>query len=187
MGNSDDTKDKLLLAARETFWRRGYANVGLREVARLAGVDVALISRYFGGKQGLFEATLAGAFDLDAYVSKDVIGDALVSVITQVFSLPIDSEAPADPVMLLVENSADPDVGPAVRAAFEEQYIAPLRTRLGPHVTRAQVDLMTAVLLGAKFGRKSMNLPGLAGASDDEIFAQNLYLVRMALAYPDVK
>ena len=50
MGNSDTTREKLLTAATEAFWEQGYSNTSLRQIAQIAGVDVALVSRYFGGK-----------------------------------------------------------------------------------------------------------------------------------------
>ena len=95
MGNAETTREKLLDAAREAMWRRGYANVGLREIARAAGVDVALISRYFGGKQGLFEATLEGAFDLEGLFD-DPQADP-VEVIARAISVPVSGVAPPDP------------------------------------------------------------------------------------------
>ncbi|MEM6901379.1 MAG: helix-turn-helix domain-containing protein, partial [Pseudomonadota bacterium] len=58
------TRDKLLLHARRQFWANGDSHVSLRQIASAAGVDVALISRHFGGKLGLFEATLDGAFSI---------------------------------------------------------------------------------------------------------------------------
>jgi AcrR family transcriptional regulator len=63
MGNSDDTRRALLNAATQLFWEHGYSNTSLRQIAGQAKVDVALISRYFGGKLGLFKATLATGLD----------------------------------------------------------------------------------------------------------------------------
>ena len=52
--NASATRDAMLAAARERFARHSYDDVGLRDVARDAGVDAALISRYFGSKEDLF-------------------------------------------------------------------------------------------------------------------------------------
>ena len=57
MNKSSDTKQLLLANACKIFWSKGYSNVSVREIAKAAGVDVALIARYFGSKRGLFEAT----------------------------------------------------------------------------------------------------------------------------------
>lgn len=54
--NRELTKTRLLDAAEQLFAARGYDGVGLREVATKAAANVSLISRYFGGKQGLLLA-----------------------------------------------------------------------------------------------------------------------------------
>ena len=56
--NAAATRDNILDAARVRFASESYDDVGLREVARDAGVDAALISRYFGSKEDLFAAVL---------------------------------------------------------------------------------------------------------------------------------
>jgi AcrR family transcriptional regulator len=55
------TRDALLDAARRRFARDGYAATTVRDIAHDAGVNVALISRYFESKAGLFEACLMAA------------------------------------------------------------------------------------------------------------------------------
>ena len=42
--------------------RAGYDAVGVREIAAEAGVNAALVNRYFGSKLGLFEAAVADSF-----------------------------------------------------------------------------------------------------------------------------
>jgi len=51
----------LLDAARRRFAEDGYAATTVRDIADDAGVNVALISRYFTSKEGLFEACLTTA------------------------------------------------------------------------------------------------------------------------------
>ena len=60
---ADDVRRQLVGAARELFARRGFAEVGIRELASAAGVTPGMISYYFGGKQGLYEAMLASVFE----------------------------------------------------------------------------------------------------------------------------
>lgn len=58
--NAGATRDDILAAAPRRFAAESYDAVGLREVAREAGIDVALISRYFGSKEELFKKALVG-------------------------------------------------------------------------------------------------------------------------------
>ncbi len=50
------TEARILNAARTVFARRGYDAAGLREIAEVARANLSLISRYFGGKEGLLIA-----------------------------------------------------------------------------------------------------------------------------------
>ncbi|WP_179379808.1 TetR/AcrR family transcriptional regulator [Jannaschia marina] len=54
--NRAATEARILEAARTVFARRGYDAAGLREIADLAEANLSLISRYFGGKDGLLTA-----------------------------------------------------------------------------------------------------------------------------------
>lgn len=54
----DSTRPQVLEAARELFGAQGYEGTTLRAVAARAGVDPALVVRFFGGKEGLFAAVL---------------------------------------------------------------------------------------------------------------------------------
>ena len=52
--NAAETRNRLLQAARRLFSRANYVSVGIREIGAEAGVNPALISRYFGSKRNLF-------------------------------------------------------------------------------------------------------------------------------------
>ena len=51
-----DTRESILDAAEDLFSKHGFYGVTIREVAREAGVDTALIHYYFGAKRELFDA-----------------------------------------------------------------------------------------------------------------------------------
>jgi AcrR family transcriptional regulator len=54
----DRTREALLDAAQAEFAAKGLAGARVAEIARRAGVNGQLISYYFGGKQGLYQAGL---------------------------------------------------------------------------------------------------------------------------------
>lgn len=54
-----DTRTAILTAARGEFADKGYDASSLRAIARLAGVDPALVHHYFDGKADLFAETMA--------------------------------------------------------------------------------------------------------------------------------
>lgn len=51
-----ETRDSILDAAEDLFSKHGFYGVTIREVAREAGVDTALVHYYFGAKRDLFDA-----------------------------------------------------------------------------------------------------------------------------------
>ncbi len=55
---SQSTKKKILDAAIDVFAENGYDKSSLRSITARAGVDVALVKHFFGGKEGLFEAAV---------------------------------------------------------------------------------------------------------------------------------
>jgi AcrR family transcriptional regulator len=59
---SEATKAAILDAARERFAAEGYERATIRGIAAEAGIDPALVMRYFGSKEQLFAA--AASFDL---------------------------------------------------------------------------------------------------------------------------
>lgn len=57
-----DTKTKILDTARKLFADRGFDGVSVRDITGAAGVNISMISYYFGGKEGLYEEILQGEF-----------------------------------------------------------------------------------------------------------------------------
>jgi AcrR family transcriptional regulator len=55
MNSSIQTKDKIIEAAIYLFNVKGYDGTSVREIAKKANVNIANISYYFNGKQGLLE------------------------------------------------------------------------------------------------------------------------------------
>lgn len=57
------TVNKIIEAATRLFAAKGYAAVSVKELADVAGVNIALISYYFGGKENLYKLVLERQFD----------------------------------------------------------------------------------------------------------------------------
>jgi AcrR family transcriptional regulator len=61
-----DAQTKLLETATLLFSQKGFHAVSIRELARTAKINSALISYYFGGKEGLYQEVLEEQFTLIA-------------------------------------------------------------------------------------------------------------------------
>lgn len=61
----DQTRARIIRAARELFAAAAYDRVSVRKIAAAAGVDAALINHYFGGKEKLFYAVVTYTINMD--------------------------------------------------------------------------------------------------------------------------
>lgn len=69
-----DTRDKLIGAGEKLFSERGLSGVSIRELSQEAGTNSALISYYFGGKEGLYAAILEKQFSPIGLLLDSVLG-----------------------------------------------------------------------------------------------------------------
>lgn len=178
MSKADATRDKLLTHARRLMWARGYGAVSLREVAQAAGVDVALVSRYFGGKRGLFEATLEDAFPVP--ISGAFSESDLVDSVVQMFVTAPRSGPDPSVMRMVLMNAHDDEVGDMVRAAHEGQIQKTLEQALG---SPARAALFMAAAYGMSVAEKSLHLDGIAPVGTPDYEAQVRYMLETALAY----
>lgn len=58
----DAARASIIAAARDLFSSKGYAGVGVREIAAQAGVNHGLVHRHFGSKEEVLRAVLQGMF-----------------------------------------------------------------------------------------------------------------------------
>lgn len=176
------TKDRLQRAAKTAFWARGYSNVTLREIARDAGVDVALIKRYFGDKLGLFAATLDAAFDTSALAQTN--GTDLIETVVHLFSIASRNLNDPSVIRLILMNAHEAEVGAMVRSAHAKQMQSYLERVIGDP-TRAA--LFMAVILGASVAEKSLRLSAMAPMGSPKHSAELRYMLHAALAYEETK
>ena len=175
------TKEKLLISARKLFWARGYSNVSVRDLTKDAGVDVALVSRYYDGKLGLFKASIDGAFDWPELfaASHGQFKDIVVAKLADSLEQTEENSA----VKMLILNSMDPEVGDYVREAAKNYLIVPMQTMLGGTKAREQVALFLAVMIGASMMRNNLQVDGIANTSRLNYERQLRYLADAALSY----
>ncbi len=54
-----DTREKLLKTAAKLFAQKGYTGTSVRDIVQRAGANLSAVQYYFGGKNGLYLATVA--------------------------------------------------------------------------------------------------------------------------------
>lgn len=178
MRKADATRERLLTHARRHMWARGYGAVSLREIATAAGVDVALISRYFGGKKGLFEATLVDAFP-NALADLPDEKTLLEAVIQMFVTAPRGGPDPSV-MRMVVMNAHDEEVGAIVRATHAAQIQNDLERKLQ---SKERAALFMAATYGLSVAEKSLHLEGIAPAGSLAYEAQVRHMLEAALAF----
>ncbi|MBT1677628.1 TetR/AcrR family transcriptional regulator [Curtobacterium aurantiacum] len=186
--SKDAAATRLLLvqAARRRFAFDGYRATTVRDIAGDAGVNVALISRYFGSKEGLFRACLDRVVrDLSAEESREQgLERALTGIVTHIVRAPTDDDSLQ--LMLLLRSSGD-DGADAIRRETLRRYADRLAGTVGEAgsdemLVRAEIAL--AVVLGMSMLRQSTAVEPLASADDAVVSAALEDALRALLAPP---
>jgi len=161
--NAAATRQAILEAAKTCFMQEGYEQVGVREIAARAGVDPALVNRYFGSKVGLFSEAVASKFDLSHLLDGDRanLGERLARYVLQKQSTGADY----DPLVALLRSSSSDVCSGMLRNAILEGFVRPLATRLEGPDALLRAELVGSTLLGLLVHRTVI---GGAEAADNE-------------------
>ena len=171
--DSAGTREALLRSARSRFARDGYSATTVRDIATDAGVNVALISRYFNSKEGLFEACLThAAASLNRPEGEQAtLEQVLERMTTQLASSPSGEQSLQ--LLMLLRSSGDEraeEIRRATLLSYAEKIALIAGWQPGDSdrlVLRAQVAIATG--LGIALLRASTNIEPLASASESEL------------------
>lgn len=117
------TRGQIVAAARAVFSEVGYESATVRQIAGAAGVAPNLITRYFGGKAGLFEA--ASSIDLGVVAAIEGPFDSLGSRIAATVVSRYETGPTADPLQMLTRSAGTPS-GAGLGEYFADQAARPL-------------------------------------------------------------
>ena len=181
------TRQLLLEAARRRFASDGYTAATVRDIADDAGVNVALISRYFTSKEGLFEACLVGAVDqLGRTVAEDVPLDQIPQAIARQLAGPHTGKYP-NQILLLLRTSGD-EHADRIRLDILRSFAERLATAAGwrpDHPDGDRLLLRAQVLLSATLGiailRSSAAMEPLTSAGQEDLIGPLQDLVGILL------
>ena len=172
------TKRALLEAAEELFGRHGYERTTLREIGEQAGVDAALIARYFGNKASIYIACLEAEEPArDADHGSNQLRQGLVERV-------IDRATrfgPTPVLQAIVVPTDDPHVGLAARTVVARRTVGPLRDRIaagGLDRAELRAEIAVAALTGIALARSAGTLAVLGTASTSDVIEITEQLLR---------
>lgn len=169
------TRRALLDAACRRFADDGFDASSVRDIAEDAGVNVALIHRYFGSKEGLFQACLAAAVEelgrtTGAVSSVDQIPGAVAQAVGAT------AQGRARTLLPLLLRSSGNEQTERVRAdllrSFGERLAGVAGWRADDpdgHPLLLRAELVLAVAVGVTVLRASARVEPLASASDRDL------------------
>ncbi|MDH6140244.1 MULTISPECIES: TetR/AcrR family transcriptional regulator [Kitasatospora] len=146
------SRELLLQAAMELFADRGFDRTTIREIGERAGVDPALIARYFGSKVQLYLAAVRA--EQGDQPPADLLAEDRLHWLLNRFDR--RGLSPSFPAMMLPGDNSE--VQRAARAHIQERLVDPLRERLATDgVERAELraEVATAALAGVLMARSS--------------------------------
>lgn len=182
--NAAATRAAMLDSARRHFARESYENVGLREIAGDAGVDPALVGRYFGNKEKLFKEALRGD---DSHILHDVArADLAAHFATLILDGKgddaADQEAKLDQLLMLLRSASSPKASQIIREAIDEDILEPVAATLGGADAGLRAGLCLAVLMGTGILRSALAVDPLCTADPGPLRARLTALFAAALA-----
>lgn len=181
--SAERTRTALMSAAAFRFGRYGYDGTSVRDIAGDVGVDAALVYRYFGSKEALFDTVSSNrkVFEPLLDVPLDCVADWFSALIA---GEPKDADFPHPVLTVLRSSSRDEAIGrfrEELTDLFTERFAARLT---GPHA-EVRAELLVAWVLGTSLMRGTIQSPALASAENQDVFEQFLRAGIDVLISPD--
>ncbi|MEU6194140.1 TetR family transcriptional regulator [Streptomyces sp. NPDC047061] len=185
---SADTRDRILVTAREEFSEHGYEKTSVRAIAKAAGVDSALVHHYFGTKEQIFEAAISVAFApaLNAPVAiadgpLEGVGERLTRFIFGIWENPTSRT----PLLAIVRSAVNNETAAAVfRRLIASQLLSRIAKQLDLPDAELRAELAAAQLVGCAMLRYVIKVEPLASADLEQIVVRVAPVVQGHLTGP---
>ena len=169
----EDTRARITEAARSEFADKGYEGTSMRSVARVAGVDPALVHHYFDGKADLFaQAVVMTRVNPAMLVERvldgpvDALGERLVRTFLAVWDDPDNQERLVALVRAVHTND---EVGALFRQFVAREVVGQVTRRTQVPEPELRGALAAAQIVGLATTRYVVRMPPMVDASPDEL------------------
>jgi AcrR family transcriptional regulator len=177
------SKEALLEAAQELFGKRGFEGTTIRDIGERAGVDAALIARYFGSKGDLYIATVMaedpGGEGPSAYEGLGQMADAVVSR--------VDQRGPGPITQAIIRADTSEEIRASALQRMQRRLVDPLVAGMvDDQVDRPELraEIAVAALLGISLARALNWFSEIGSAPKDDLVALIIEALQGAIA-PD--
>ena len=160
------TKQALLTSAQSLFGERGFEATTIRDIGERAGVDPALIARYYGSKADLYIAAVIAEAQTEQ-TEIEQMADAAEALISRT-----DRHGLGPVTQALIRSDTTEDIHQAARAHLTRRIVTPLTadmSRRGLDRAQLRAEIATSALLGINLGRALGWFPELQKVPKDEL------------------
>ena len=158
-----DTRERILVSARELFSRNGIDKTSIRAIAAGAGVDAALVHHYFGTKTRLFAAAIHVPIDPMSIIGPlrevpvEQIGHVLPTLLLPLWDSELGKGFIATLRSMLVGSDADVSL---FRSFLQDVIGVEVGSRVDdpPGTGRVRVQFVASQLVGVVMARYILEL-----------------------------
>lgn len=170
---NQDTREAILLAARQAFAEKGFDGASIRAIATSAGVDPALVHHYFGSKDQLFLDTMQIPVNPDDFLPQvfeagiDGVGERIVRTFLAVW----DSPAGATVAALVRSGLQHEWSARLLRELVTTQILrrATKELKIDPAEAPKRTALVASQMIGLGMARYILKLEPLASLPHEEV------------------
>jgi AcrR family transcriptional regulator len=163
------SKDALLQAAQTLFGQQGFEGTTIREIGEKAGVDAALIARYFGSKAYLYIAAVTAEDAEGTPMEYDGLEQMADVVVTRA-----DRSGPGPILQAIVRSDTSPEIRDAAVDRLSRRLVGPLVANMraqGVDRPQLRAEVAVSALLGINLGRSLGWFDEMRSVPRDELVA----------------
>ncbi|MDI3406836.1 TetR/AcrR family transcriptional regulator [Streptomyces cavernicola] len=167
-------RERILEAARSEFAARGYDKTSVRGIAKVAGVDAALVHHYFGSKDEVFAAAIEVSFEPALVVpavlaeGPEQVGERLARFFFSVWENP----ATRAPLLAVIRSAVTHEAAAkALRTFVLRRLLERVAGDLDVPNPQFRAELAASHMIGIAFVRYVIKVEPLASVDQEEIVA----------------
>lgn len=183
-----ETRKAILRSARTAFAQFGYDGVGVREIAKGAGVTGILVNRYFGSKENLFSEVIASTMESPGILTQQNLraGRERSEICKKIATALVLKTSPEseqlDGFLILLRSASNPRAALIWRERIEEHYEVALSRALSGPRKKERAALVLALIAGVQILRQAICITSLSEASPEWLIERLAHVLETVIS-----
>ncbi len=191
--NAQETRGRIIVAASTLFAEHGRAGTSVRAIAQAAGVNGAMVSHYFGGKDGLYADCLESLYIelaegqsvfINALAAGGSVPEIVERTIREAFRFAREKRGLIRMIMrhVLDQGEVDPERQAHLLIPFLDEVSQLLAGVSSRSVDQLRLTLQSLIFLNVRYALSSEDeLKLIVGAGDNVMDRVGEHLAELAL------